>query len=451
MEKGDDVIFCLLGLRRSAYAQILQHRDTHLSINHQTLVFFLPAELNRLYIYSLTSPPPVSALHSPVLLHPLSPSPDSNFFSFCREIERMGIDPFMPWWSSSIADTSSGIHVAATSAVDEATSSFLGEASTAKLQVNLLMQAELLQQQQHQSEGIGLAAMDDATAAAAALMLGVPPPPPCFGFGGRITNNGDLLQQEGDGSMYPPRVVDTLLPSPQLQLIDDTEINTGNLLSFAPPGQQQFTPNTGNLQIGQKPTQSYSGKKGSAASPVNLSEVLPNGNGSSSAWDGALLLNGNGSSAGNGARKPRVRARRGQATDPHSIAERVRREKISDRMKDLQELTNKASMLDDIIDYVKLLQFQVNVLSRSRLGATKADAIFPLPREPKTEGSGILLRPRSSGERQGQSESELAVEVKDEALQLMEESMMTAMQFLQSKGFIFMPLSLASEMRGQKI
>ncbi|KAF5194772.1 Transcription factor une12, partial [Thalictrum thalictroides] len=36
--------------------------------------------------------------------------------------------------------------------------------------------------------------------------------------------------------------------------------------------------------------------------------------------------------------RPRVRARRGQATDPHSIAERLRRERIAERMKALQEL-----------------------------------------------------------------------------------------------------------------
>ncbi|XP_072151560.1 bHLH transcription factor RHL1-like [Setaria viridis] len=36
--------------------------------------------------------------------------------------------------------------------------------------------------------------------------------------------------------------------------------------------------------------------------------------------------------------KPRVRALRGQATDPHSIAERLHREKISDMMKKLQDL-----------------------------------------------------------------------------------------------------------------
>lgn len=95
-----------------------------------------------------------------------------------------------------------------------------------------------------------------------------------------------------------------------------------------------------------------------------------------------------------------VRARRGQATDSHSLAERVsllslqfhansnprlprnqpmltaifgvqvRREKISERMKYLQDLvpgcskvTGKAVMLDEIINYVQSLQRQVENLS----------------------------------------------------------------------------------------
>ncbi|EHA8587299.1 transcription factor bHLH137 [Cocos nucifera] len=65
-----------------------------------------------------------------------------------------------------------------------------------------------------------------------------------------------------------------------------------------------------------------------------------------------------------------VRARRGQATDSHSLAERVRREKISERMKMLQDLvpgcdkvTGKALMLDEIINYVQSLQNQVEFLS----------------------------------------------------------------------------------------
>ncbi|CAA2999445.1 transcription factor HBI1-like [Olea europaea var. sylvestris] len=65
-----------------------------------------------------------------------------------------------------------------------------------------------------------------------------------------------------------------------------------------------------------------------------------------------------------------VRARRGQATDSHSLAERVRREKISEKMKYLQglvpgcsKITGKAGMLDEIINYVQSLQRQVEFLS----------------------------------------------------------------------------------------
>ncbi|KAL8121816.1 hypothetical protein AgCh_018525 [Apium graveolens] len=78
--------------------------------------------------------------------------------------------------------------------------------------------------------------------------------------------------------------------------------------------------------------------------------------------------------------RPRVRARRGQATDPHSIAERLRRERIAERMRALQELvpscnkSDKAAMLDEILDYVKFLRLQVKVLSMSRLGGAGAVA-----------------------------------------------------------------------------
>lgn len=65
-----------------------------------------------------------------------------------------------------------------------------------------------------------------------------------------------------------------------------------------------------------------------------------------------------------------VRAKRGQATDSHSIAERVRREKINKKMKCLQDLVpgcNKmmgmAVMLEEIINYVHSLQNQVEFLS----------------------------------------------------------------------------------------
>ncbi|MQL74567.1 hypothetical protein Taro_006933 [Colocasia esculenta] len=66
-----------------------------------------------------------------------------------------------------------------------------------------------------------------------------------------------------------------------------------------------------------------------------------------------------------------VRARRGQATDNHSLAERARREKISERMKFLQDLVpscnkqviGKALVLDEIINYIQSLQRQVEFLS----------------------------------------------------------------------------------------
>ncbi|KAK9116963.1 hypothetical protein Sjap_015910 [Stephania japonica] len=65
-----------------------------------------------------------------------------------------------------------------------------------------------------------------------------------------------------------------------------------------------------------------------------------------------------------------VRARRGQATDSHSLAERARREKISERMRILQDLVpgcnkviGKAIVLDEIINYIQSLQRQVEFLS----------------------------------------------------------------------------------------
>ncbi|KAK9120184.1 hypothetical protein Scep_018277 [Stephania cephalantha] len=65
-----------------------------------------------------------------------------------------------------------------------------------------------------------------------------------------------------------------------------------------------------------------------------------------------------------------VRARRGEATDSHSLAERVRREKISKRLKMLQGLVpgcekvaSKALMLDEIINYVQSLQHQVEKIT----------------------------------------------------------------------------------------
>ncbi|XP_073316828.1 bHLH transcription factor RHL1-like isoform X2 [Primulina huaijiensis] len=142
--------------------------------------------------------------------------------------------------------------------------------------------------------------------------------------------------------------------------------------------------------------------------------------------------------------KQRVRARRGQATDPHSIAERLRRERIAERMKSLQELvpnankTDKASMLDEIIDYVKFLQLQVKVLSMSRLGG--AAAVSPLVPDISSEGgrNGNGTQTASSSNNDGMTVTEHQV------AKLMEEDMGSAMQYLQGKGLCLMPISLAT-------
>lgn len=73
----------------------------------------------------------------------------------------------------------------------------------------------------------------------------------------------------------------------------------------------------------------------------------------------------------------KIRAKRGCATHPRSIAERVRRTKISERMRKLQDLvpnmdkqTNTADMLDLAVDYIKDLQKQVKTLGNNRAKCT---------------------------------------------------------------------------------
>ncbi|KAG6740891.1 hypothetical protein POTOM_056361 [Populus tomentosa] len=155
--------------------------------------------------------------------------------------------------------------------------------------------------------------------------------------------------------------------------------------------------------------------------------------------------------------RQRVRARRGQATDPHSIAERLRRERIAERMKALQELvpnankTDKASMLDEIIDYVKFLQLQVKVLSMSRLGA--AAAVAPLVADISSEAGGDCIQASadggslartSNGNHTARTNDSSLTVTEHQVAKLMEEDMGSAMQYLQGKGLCLMPISLAT-------
>ncbi|KZV16460.1 hypothetical protein F511_10072 [Dorcoceras hygrometricum] len=146
--------------------------------------------------------------------------------------------------------------------------------------------------------------------------------------------------------------------------------------------------------------------------------------------------------------KQRVRARRGQATDPHSIAERLRRERIAERMKSLQELvpnankTDKASMLDEIIDYVKFLQLQVKVLSMSRLGGAAA-VNNPLVADMSSEG-GVGRNGNGTQTAASSSNNDGMTVTEHQVAKLMEEDMGSAMQYLQGKGLCLMPISLAT-------
>ncbi|XP_027352584.1 transcription factor UNE12-like isoform X3 [Abrus precatorius] len=152
--------------------------------------------------------------------------------------------------------------------------------------------------------------------------------------------------------------------------------------------------------------------------------------------------------------RPRVRARRGQATDPHSIAERLRRERIAERMKALQELvpsankTDRAAMLDEIVDYVKFLRLQVKVLSMSRLGGAGAVAQLVADVSPSAleVGEDIV-----GGANKQAWDKWFNDGTEQEVAKLMEEDVGAAMQFLQSKALCVMPISLASTIFGTSI
>ncbi|KAL0801307.1 hypothetical protein Bca101_056483 [Brassica carinata] len=116
----------------------------------------------------------------------------------------------------------------------------------------------------------------------------------------------------------------------------------------------------------QRPQQSEEGDNNGGGDKKRIDEQSPNSQGNKT---------NSGKQQGKQTSDPKdgyihVRARRGQATNSHSLAERVRREKISERMKFLQDLvpgcnkvTGKAVMLDEIINYVQSLQRQVEFLS----------------------------------------------------------------------------------------
>ncbi|CAH8385382.1 unnamed protein product [Eruca vesicaria subsp. sativa] len=76
--------------------------------------------------------------------------------------------------------------------------------------------------------------------------------------------------------------------------------------------------------------------------------------------------------------------RRSHAADVHNLSERRRRDRINETMKALQDLiphcskTDKASILDEAIDYMKSLKLQLQVMRmRSGMVASVAPMMFP--------------------------------------------------------------------------
>ncbi|CAN1216444.1 Transcription factor bHLH79 [Linum perenne] len=117
-----------------------------------------------------------------------------------------------------------------------------------------------------------------------------------------------------------------------------------------------------------------------------------------------------------------VRARRGQATDSHSLAERARREKISERMKLLQDLVpgcnkviGKALVLDEIINYIQSLQRQVELEAvNARMSMNLTMDTFN-PKEPASQpfdANGMMFGQQGTREYvQGQQEEWLHMQV----------------------------------------
>ncbi|XP_023639342.1 transcription factor bHLH66 isoform X2 [Capsella rubella] len=125
--------------------------------------------------------------------------------------------------------------------------------------------------------------------------------------------------------------------------------------------------------------------------------------------------------------RTKVRARRGQATDPHSIAERLRRERIAERMKALQELVPNGN----------------KVLSMSRLGGA-ASVSSQISEAGGSHGNASSAM-AGGNQTAGNSSNDSSITMTEhQVAKLMEEDMGSAMQYLQGKGLCLMPISLAT-------
>ncbi|KAF0898157.1 hypothetical protein E2562_001804 [Oryza meyeriana var. granulata] len=193
-------------------------------------------------------------------------------------------------------------------------------------------------------------------------LFGMPPPAPA------ASNGGDFCGGAGGGSREASSVSD-----PASAMKDAA--NAKKRKAPGAKGKCKEPPLSTSCQVGEEKESDgkrcKTGEGEKEESPVKPKAEQAGSD--SSVEDGGRQKQGKGKNA-----KPveppkdyvHVRARRGQATDSHSLAERVRRERISQRMKVLQDLVpgcnkviGKALMLDEIINYVQSLQRQVEFLS----------------------------------------------------------------------------------------
>ncbi|XP_038683375.1 transcription factor UNE10 isoform X2 [Tripterygium wilfordii] len=99
--------------------------------------------------------------------------------------------------------------------------------------------------------------------------------------------------------------------------------------------------------------------------------------------------------------KSSVSTKRCRAAAIHNQSERKRRDKINQRMKTLQKLvpnsskTDKASMLDEVIEYLKQMQAQVQMMSRMNL----QPMMLPMAMQQQLQMS--MMAPMSMGMRMG--------------------------------------------------
>ena len=201
-----------------------------------------------------------------------------------------------------------------------------------------------------------------------------PPPPPIFPSDAALIDRASKFSVFAAG--YSPESNSTLSNSCSKSLLVkqeplDSEFNQNSSpITVSNPTVNQKTTKRKEREKKVKETSSKKGKKSTNNTSEDDAEKLP---------------------------YVHVRARRGQATDSHSLAERARREKINARMKLLQELVpgcNKISgtamVLDEIINHVQSLQRQVEFLSM-RLAAVNPRVDFNLDNLFAPEVSFVLL------------------------------------------------------------